>query len=163
MIDAAHDGNAAFRKAARVFLDHARKTINPDLEFDDVREILIQHILTDEIFDEVFPGKPFHKDNNVACELNQLEETFFTGNTKFQLLKSLEVYYRAIRAAAARISNHHEKQTFLKVVYENLYKVYNPKAADRLGVVYTPGEIVSFMLEPEIESASGRDRGGQYM
>jgi predicted helicase len=45
------------------------------------------------------------------------------------------------------VSSHHEKQTFLKVVYENFYKVYNPKAADRLGVVYTPNEIVRFMIE----------------
>jgi predicted helicase len=147
MIDAAYDGNVTFHKAADEFLDHARKTINPGLTEEDVREILIQHILTDEIFDEVFPGQPFHKDNNVARELHKLEETFFTGNLKFQTLKGLEVYYRAIRSAAARIGSHHEKQTFLKVVYESFYKVYNPKAADRLGVVYTPGEIVRFMIE----------------
>lgn len=147
MIAAAHDRNAEFRKAAGEFLEHAQKTINPGLTLDDVREILIQHILTDEIFDTVFPGQVFHKDNNVARELHKLEDTFFTGNTKHQTLKSLEVYYAAIRSAAARISNHHEKQTFLKVVYENFYKVYNPKAADRLGVVYTPGEIVRFMIE----------------
>jgi predicted helicase len=35
----------------------------------------------------------------------------------------------------------------LKVIYENFYKVYNAKAADRLGVVYTPNEIVRFMIE----------------
>ncbi len=147
MIDAAHADNAAFRKAAQTFLDHARETINPNLVAEDVREILIQHILTDEIFDQVFPGQPFHKDNNVARELYKLEGTFFTGNTKFQLLKSLEVYYRAIRGGASQIGGHHEKQTFLKLVYENFYKVYNPKAADRLGVVYTPNEIVRFMIE----------------
>jgi predicted helicase len=147
MIERAHTDNAAFRKAAERFLDHARETINPALGPDDVREILIQHILTDELFDEVFPGQPFHKDNNVARELHKLEDTFFTGNTKFQTLKALEVYYRAIRSAAARIGSHHEKQSFLKVVYENFYKVYNPKAADRLGVVYTPNEIVRFMIE----------------
>ena len=53
---------------------------------------------------------------------------------------------RKVRAAA-QISTHHEKQTFLKVIYENFYKVYNPKAADRLGVIYTPNEIVRFMIE----------------
>ncbi len=143
----AHDANAAFRKATENFLDHARKAINPGLTEEDVREILIQHILTDEIFDTVFPGQVFHKDNNVARELHKLEDTFFTGNTKHQTLKSLEVYYAAIRSAAARIGSHHEKQSFLKVVYENFYKVYNPKAADRLGVVYTPNEIVRFMIE----------------
>jgi predicted helicase len=40
-----------------------------------------------------------------------------------------------------------EKQAFLKVIYENFYKVYNRKAADRLGVVYTPNEIVRLMIE----------------
>ena len=59
----------------------------------------------------------------------------------------MDPYYAAIRAAAAQISSHHEKQTFLKVIYENFYKVYNVKAADRLGVVYTPNEIVRFMVE----------------
>ena len=43
-----------------------------------------------------------------------------------------------------------EKQTFLKVIYENFYKVYNPKAADRLGVIYTPNEIVRFMIESAV-------------
>ncbi len=143
---AQHD-NEPFRDAAKKFLKQAQETINPSLTADDVREILIQHILTEEIFAVVFPGTPFHQDNNIARELYKLEQTFFTGNTKFQALKALEVYYRAIRAAAGQISSHHEKQTFLKVVYENFYKVYNPKAADRLGVVYTPNEIVRFMIE----------------
>jgi predicted helicase len=59
----------------------------------------------------------------------------------------MEPYYAAIRSAGAQIGTHHEKQTFLKVIYENFYKVYNPKAADRLGVIYTPNEIVRFMIE----------------
>lgn len=147
MIEQAHAANAEFRQASVSFLDHAQETINPSLIAADVREMLIQHILTEEIFVAVFPGTPFHQDNNVARELYKLEGTFFTGNTKFQTLKGLEPYYGAIRAAAAQISTHHEKQTFLKVIYEGFYKVYNPKAADRLGVVYTPNEIVRFMIE----------------
>ncbi len=147
MIDKAHAENAGFRKAAAAFLTHAQETINPTLGAPDVREMLIQHILTEEIFSTVFPGTPFHKDNNVARELYKLEGTFFTGNTKFRSLKGLEPYYASIRSAAAQIGSHHEKQTFLKVIYENFYKVYNKKAADRLGVVYTPNEIVRFMIE----------------
>ena len=45
------------------------------------------------------------------------------------------------------IQSHSEKQGFLKALYANFYKVYNEKAADRLGVVYTPSEIVRFMVE----------------
>lgn len=147
MIEEAHGANAIFRRAAQAFLVHAQETINPSLTAADVREMLIQHILTEEIFAAVFPGTPFHQDNNVARELYKLEATFFTGNTKFQTLKGLAPYYTAIRSAATQIATHHEKQSFLKVIYEGFYRVYNPKAADRLGVVYTPNEIVRFMIE----------------
>jgi predicted helicase len=147
MISGAYDAEAGFRYAASEFLTHAKGAINPNLVDADVREMLIQHILTGEVFDAVFPGTTFHEDNNVARELHKLEATFFTGNTKFQTLRGLEPYYAAIRKAASQISTHSEKQTFLKAIYENFYKVYNPKAADRLGVVYTPNEIVHFMVE----------------
>jgi predicted helicase len=147
MIEAAHKVNHAFRSAAAAFLSHAKEAINPRLAEADVREMLIQHVLTGEVFSAVFPGNSYHEDNNIAVELHKLEATFFTGNTKHQTLKGLAPYYSAIRKAAAEISTHHEKQAFLKSIYENFYKVYNPKAADRLGVVYTPNEIVRFMIE----------------
>jgi len=146
-IDAAYTGNAAFRAAAAKFLDLARQTINPSVSEADVREMLIQHILTEEIFAHVFNDGDFHRENNIARELYALEAKFFTGALKRETLKALEPYYAAIRANAAQISSHAEKQTFLKLIYERFYKVYNPKAADRLGVVYTPNEIVKFMIE----------------
>lgn len=147
MIERQQADNPAFRDAAAAFLAHAQEAINPALSAADVREMLIQHVLTEEIFAKVFDDSDFHRHNNVARELYRLEETFFTGGVKRATLKGLEPYYAAIRAAAAQIGSHHEKQTFLKVIYENFYKVYNVKAADRLGVVYTPNEIVRFMID----------------
>jgi len=147
MIENAFGREPAFRAAAGEFLVHVREAVNPSLTEADVREMLIQHVLTGEVFAAVFPGTTYHEDNNIARELHKLEGTFFTGNTRFQTLKGLEPYYAAIRKAAAAIATHHEKQDFLKAIYENFYKVYNPKAADRLGVVYTPNEIVRFMIE----------------
>jgi predicted helicase len=146
-IDAAYGQNTSFRIAADRFLAHAKDTINPSVDEADVREMLIQHILTEEIFTHVFNEGDFHRENNIAKALYALEGQFFTGAVKKETLKALEPYYAAIRANAAQISSHQEKQTFLKVIYENFYKVYNPKAADRLGVVYTPNEIVKFMIE----------------
>jgi predicted helicase len=147
MIEREHDKNPKFRAAEDKFLAHAQEAINPALGEADVREMLIQHILTEEIFAKVFDDSDFHQHNNVARELYALEGAFFTGALKKQTLKGLETYYAAIRAAAAQISSHSEKQTFLKIIYENFYKVYNTKAADRLGVVYTPNEIVRFMID----------------
>ncbi len=147
MIEKAAAENPAFRKAAARFLTHAQETINPSLTDADVREMLIQHVLTEEIFSKVFGEDDFHRENNVAKELYALEGTFFVADLKKRTLRGLAPYYAAIRSGAAQIGSHHEKQAFLKVIYENFYKVYNRKAADRLGVVYTPNEIVRFMIE----------------
>jgi predicted helicase len=147
MIETAQRTNPTFAEAAETFLEHAHDAINPNLTDADVREMLIQHILTEEIFSKVFGEDDFHRQNNIAKALYALEATFFTGDLKKRTLRGLDAYYSAIRSAAAEISSHQQKQTFLKVIYENFYKVYNPKAADRLGVVYTPNEIVRFMIE----------------
>ncbi len=147
MIQNGYDSDSAFKAGAQAFLQHAQETINPSVTDADVREMLIQHILTEDIFSKVFGEDDFHRQNNVAKKLYDLEDQFFTGGVKKKTLKGLEPYYAAIRAAAAQISSHHEKQSFLKIIYENFYKVYNPKAADRLGVIYTPNEIVRFMVE----------------
>lgn len=146
-IDDAHKSNAGYKAAEEKFLKHAQETINPLVGTADVREMLIQHILTEEIFAKIFDESEFHTHNNIAKELYALEDTFFTGGIKKQTLRALDPYYAAIRSSAAQITSHSEKQTFLKVIYENFYKVFNAKAADRLGVVYTPNEIVRFMIQ----------------
>lgn len=146
MIETAEKDNDKFRDASLRFLKHAQDTINPNVTAADVREMLIQHILTEEIFSQVFDDSNFHRQNNVAKELYALENTFFTGKVKHDTLAGLRPYYAAIRSAAVLVTSHHEKQNFLKTIYENFYKVYDKKKADRLGVVYTPNEIVRFMI-----------------
>ncbi|GHV03207.1 hypothetical protein AGMMS50229_01670 [Campylobacterota bacterium] len=143
----AQTSNTEFIKAAKDFLDICRKSINPHITTDDVREMIVQHILTEDIFNTIFDETQFHEENNIAKEIRGIVKTFFTGSTKRLTIDRIKHYYDVIKAAASTIIDHHEKQKFLKVLYENFYKSYNPKAADRLGVVYTPNEIVRFMIE----------------
>jgi predicted helicase len=147
IITNAEVSNIAFIKASLDFLTLCRDSINPNVTREDVREMIIQHILTEDIFNTIFDETQFHRENNIARELEKVIATFFTGNIRREALRNIKHYYDAINAAAAGIADHHEKQKFLKVVYETFYKSYNPKAADRLGVVYTPNEIVRFMIE----------------
>lgn len=147
MIELAEHDNETFREASLRFLQHAQDTINPNVTAADVREMLIQHILTEEIFSQVFDDADFHHHNNVAKELYALGNTFFTGKVKHDTLAGLRPYYAAIKSAAALVTSHHEKQNFLKIIYETFYKIYDKKKADRLGVIYTPNEIVRFMVE----------------
>jgi len=146
IIDAALS-NIAFIKALTSFLELCRDSINPGITREDVYEMIIQHILTEDIFNTIFDETQFHRENNIARELESVIATFFTGSLRRETLHGIKHYYDTINAAAAGIADHHEKQKFLKVVYETFYKSYNPKAADRLGVVYTPNEIVRFMIE----------------
>ena len=139
--------DGAFLKNRQSFLAICQESINLSVGVEDVNEMLIQHILTEEIFLAIFSDAQFLRENNIARELYKIEETFFTGKTKYDTLQGVKHYYDAIKAAAAPIADHHEKQTFLKVIYENFYKAYNPKGADRLGIVYTPSEIIKFMIE----------------
>lgn len=146
MIAAKRKASKAFVAAEKAFLKHAQDAINPAVSEDDVQEMLIQHILTEDIFAKVFDNPDFHRQNNVASALYKLEEKLFACGEKSTLLRALSPYYSGIAKTAAVIQSHSEKQGFLKGLYENFYKVYNAKAADRLGVVYTPGEIVRFMI-----------------
>lgn len=141
------ESNTQFRERRNTFLEVCRQSINPEIEIFDIHEMLIQHILTEDIFTNIFHESQFHRENNIARELSEIINTFFTGATRKNTLKSIEHYYAVIRRHSENIANHHEKQKFLKAVYENFYKAYNPKAADRLGIVYTPNEIVRFMIE----------------
>ena len=138
--------NPGFRSRRETFLELCRSSINPVVTPDDVDEMLIQHILTEEIFLSIFSDTQLLDENNIARELKLVEATFFTGATKRDTLGQIKHYYECIKAHATSIVSHREKQTFLKVIYENFYKAYNPKGADRLGIVYTPGEIIDFMI-----------------
>lgn len=69
MIEQQYAGNAAFRDAAAAFLKHVQEAINPTLTDADVCEMLILHVLAEEIFAKVFDGSGFHRKNNVAHEL----------------------------------------------------------------------------------------------
>lgn len=139
--------NAQFREKQSRLLELVQKAINPHLTQADVREMLIQHLLTEEIFTSVFNEAQFHRENNVARELASVTETFFRGALRRDTLERIRPYYAVIQQAAVNIADHHEKQQFLKIIYETFYKAYNPAGADRLGIVYTPNEIVRFMVE----------------
>jgi len=147
LIKCQEGNNILFENARDKFFNICQKSINPEITLLDIQEMIIQHILTEDIFINIFSESQFHQENNVARELQGVISTFFTGSLKRNTLGSIERYYAVIRRTAANIVNHQEKQKFLKALYENFYKAYNPKAADRLGIVYTPNEIVRFMIE----------------
>ena len=147
LIEEQAEKNSAFAQARTDFLELCRESINPHIVMADIREMLIQHILTEDIFITIFSNAQFHEENNISRELKKITQTFFVGAIHKNILLKIDPYINIIKAAASNISDHHEKQRFLKVFYENFYKAYNPAGADRLGIIYTPNEIVRFIVD----------------
>ena len=145
-IEEAEAFSRGYQDAVAGFLALCQRTIGPAVTNADVREMLLQHILTKDIFLRVFAEDQFHRENNVARQLETLEQTFFTGDVRRQSIDRLRTYYGAVGRAADEIADYAEKQQFLKAIYEDFYRAYNPAAADRLGVVYTPNEVVDFII-----------------
>jgi predicted helicase len=147
IIDQQAAENDNFFQTRKRFKELCQEVVSPYITLEDTNEMLIQHILTEDIFTSIFNDAQYHRENNIARELMKVEETFFTGKVKRNTLDSVKQYYHFIQAQAGSIADHKEKKNFLKAIYEDFYKAYNPKAADRLGIVYTPSEIVEFMIE----------------
>ena len=122
----AEASNPAYRDGVAKFLELCHRSIGPAVSEADVREMLLQHILTQDIFLRVFGEDQLHRENNIARQLSALEQTFFTGDVRRQAVDRLRAYYGAIGRAADEIAEYAEKQKFLKAVYEDFYKAYNP-------------------------------------
>ena len=139
--------NKPYKTAKRQLIQICKLAINPRIGNKEVREMLVQHILTEDMFNFIFNEAQFHRENNIAKAVDNVLRTFYTGKIKRNVTASLGDFYNALKVRVVNISNLDEKQKVLKVAYEEFYKAYNPKGADRLGIVYTPNEIVQFMIE----------------
>ena len=73
-IEDARQHNAEYQDAAAVFLELCHQSIGPDVSDEDVREMLLQHILTKDIFLNIFRETQFHSENNIARQLDNLEQ-----------------------------------------------------------------------------------------
>jgi predicted helicase len=155
--------NAKFAEAFEQFVTLCRQSLNPNVRKEAVEEMLVQHLLTERIFRKVFDVGEFMQSNNIAVELEQLVKAL-TGQhfSRDRFLNELNRFYRAIENAAATIPDFFEKQRFLNTTYENFFQGFAVARADTLGTVYTPQEVVDFMLssvEEILREEFGRELG----
>ncbi len=138
--------NTEFTSRRRDFWESCKLSLNPMIALQDIDEMIIQHILTSSIFNTIFGEAQFHRENNISKEIEGIVDSFFYEDLRRNTTDKLNDYYEIIVIEARQMKVHREKQRFLKLIYEEFYKAYNPEGADRLGIVYTPSEIVQFML-----------------
>ena len=140
--------NTQFQDAFGDFHRSCQEAINPNLAKAAVEEMLIQHLLTEEIFSTVFDNRDFTRRNIIAREIeNVIDALTEHAYNRAEFLRELAPFYSAIQRAAATFIDFSQKQHFLNTVYEQFFQGFSVKVADTHGIVYTPQPIVDFMVK----------------
>lgn len=134
------------RKAFEKFLAGLRINLNPAVDESDAIEMLAQHLITQPVFDALFEGYAFTEKNPVSRSMETMLKLLHReGLTKEQ--EQLEKFYASVKARASGIDNAEGKQRIIVELYDKFFRSAFPKMAERLGIVYTPVEIVDFILK----------------
>lgn len=144
-INLALETNNEFHTKIHALLKMFKESINPYVQIEDITEVLVQHILTEDIFTNIIGNSHFHQNNVVAKSIQEL--VALLGYQRQEIHEELQNYYKPLAVIVKFVQGYEGKQSLLKVIYENFYKGLNPKKADRHGIVYTPLEVVNYMVK----------------
>ena len=127
------------------FLEGLQKNINPSITENQAIEMLAQHIITKPVFEALFEGYSFVKNNAVSIAMQNM-----TSILEEQALEKdvdvLQKFYESVKMRAAGIDNAEGKQRIIIELYDKFFKTAFPKMVEQLGIVYTPVECVDFII-----------------
>ena len=133
------------QKAFADFLSGLQKNINPSITQQEAVEMLSQHIITKPVFEALFEGYSFVKNNPISVSmqtmLDLLEDQAFDKDAT-----TLQKFYESVKMRASGIDNAEGKQRIIIELYDKFFKTAFPKMVEKLGIVYTPVELVDFII-----------------
>ena len=127
------------------FHEELKETINGSITRYDAIDMMAQHILTRPVFNALFENYNFASGNPVSKALDNLRNDFEEFGLEDET-RDLEGFYESVRMRARGIDNSEGRQRVLLELYEKFFATALKKTADRLGIVYTPVEVVDFIL-----------------
>ena len=114
------------------------------LSDDEVIEMLSQHIVIKPVLDALFKGYAFTENNPIARALTDMLEKF-DNNGLHKANKELEYFYRSVGIRMQNVKTIAERQSVIVDLFDRFFKVAFPKQQEKLGIVYTPLEVVDFI------------------
>ncbi|WP_371782131.1 DEAD/DEAH box helicase [Streptosporangium subroseum] len=134
------------KKAAfEEFVDELRSNINPGVSETDAVDMLAQHIITKPVFDALFKDYGFAEHNPVSKAMQRMLDILDDQGLDTEA-KTLEGFYHSVRVRAEGIDNSAGRQRVIIELYDKFFKTALPKSAEALGIVYTPVEVVDFII-----------------
>ena len=132
------------KKAFEGFKSELKNTLNGELTDNEVVEMLGQHVVTKPILDAFFGDYPFSAMNPIAKAMTEMGEKLDNEGMK-KATKLLNGFYKAVQIRMKNVKTAAERQTVIKELFEKFFKYAFPKQQEKLGIVYTPVEIVDFI------------------
>ncbi|MCC3324659.1 type I restriction enzyme EcoKI subunit R [Gordonia bronchialis] len=139
------DADHAVTQRFELFVQALRDNLNDSVSRDDAISMLSQHLITKPVFDALFAGHEFAAHNPVSIVMQQMIDTLDDANLESET-SGLEKFYQSVRIRASEVTSADGKQQVIAELYERFFRVAFRKQADALGIVYTPTEIVDFIL-----------------
>ncbi|GHP79026.1 helicase [Helicobacter pylori] len=124
------------------FLDSLRGNIHSNIKEDEALDMITSHIITKPIFDAIFGD---NIKNPISKALDKMVEKLSTLGLQGET-KDLKNLYESVKTEALRAKSQKSQQELIKNLYNTFFKVAFRKQSEKLGIVYTPIEVVDFIL-----------------
>jgi len=139
------------------FVAALRANLNDSIDDEQAIGMLSQHLVSKPVFDALFEGYDFGADNPVARVMGDMLSALDDANLEAET-RQLEGFYASVRERASGIDNAEGKQRVITELYEKFFKLAFKSTAEALGIVYTPTQVVDFILR-SVDSLSRRHFG----
>jgi predicted helicase len=138
--------NAKERAAFERFARELRDDINDSISDEEIVEMLAQHLVTKPVFDALFAGHDFASQNSMSKAMQDVLDALQEHHLEKEA-DTLQAFYESVKLRAEGIDSAEGKQRIVVELYDKFFRNAFPKMSERLGIVYTPVEIIDFILK----------------
>ncbi|MGP3659710.1 DEAD/DEAH box helicase [Burkholderia gladioli] len=137
--------NTKEREAFNAFAAELRDDLNGSITDGEIIEMLAQHLITKPVFDALFADYSFAKHNPMSLAMQGVLDVLQEHRLDKEA-DTLERFYDSVKMRAEGIDNAAGKQKIVVELYDKFFRNAFPKMTERLGIVYTPVEVVDFII-----------------
>ncbi len=138
--------NDRHRKAFEQLMRGLQRNINPSLSEQDAIEMLSQHIITRPVFEALFENYEFAKNNPVSKSMQRMLNLLDDEAKTEEEHEKLQKFYDYVRTTVGNIEDAAGRQRIIVELYDKFFKTASSKTVEKLGIVYTPVEVVDFII-----------------
>ena len=133
------------RAAFTAFATELRDDLNDSITDGEVIEMLAQHLITKPVFDAIFAGHRFADRNPISVAMQQVLDVLHEHHLEKET-DTLQGFYASVRMRAEGIDTAEGRQKIVVELYDKFFRGAFPRLTERLGIVYTPVEVVDFII-----------------